>query len=481
MNGTTNRTWSIYQQAIFRDVAEGTGNVLVLARAGTGKTTTIVEALRHIPAGKTALLVAFNKSIATELEARAPQGVAVKTLHAFGFAALRNAFQTAMDTNKVERIARSLFGTNLPGAVLGNLTRLVSRAKSTLAETEADLDNIVDDLDLDVPDDERPLFVERAADILGACYRDTRTCDFDDMIWLAVRHNVRVPTFDFVFVDETQDLNAAQIELAFRAVKRGGRAFAVGDDRQAIYAFRGADEHAVDRVTHKLNARVLPLSITYRCGKAIVALAQAIVPDYEAAPSAPDGLVRQVTDATMRTEATPGDFVISRKNAPLIGLCLGFLAQGKPATIAGRDIGAGLLALVNKSKATTIPALLAFVDAWEKAEIDRLTARKRDTQVATDKAECITALTEGASTVAEVKARIEALFSDNDDSKRIVCTTTHKAKGLERDRVWVLADTFSTTSTEEDNLWYVAITRAKTELCILGQRRTRRSDRPLAA
>jgi DNA helicase-2/ATP-dependent DNA helicase PcrA len=357
----------------------------------------------------------------------------------------------------------------------------VSRAKSTLAETEADLDNIVDDLDLDVPDDERPLFVERAADILGACYRDTRTCDFDDMIWLAVRHNVRVPTFDFVFVDETQDLNAAQIELAFRAVKRDGRAFAVGDDRQAIYAFRGADEHAVDRVTHKLAARVLPLSITYRCGKAIVALAQAIVPDYEAAPSAPDGLVRQVTDATMRTEATPGDFVISRKNAPLIGLCLGFLAQGKPATIAGRDIGAGLLALVNKSKATTIPALLAFVDAWEKAEIDRLTARKRDTQVATDKAECITALTEGASTVAEVKARIEALFSDKDDSKRIVCTTTHKAKGLERDRVWVLADTFSTTSTEEDNLWYVAITRAKTELCILGQRRTRRSDRPLAA
>jgi DNA helicase-2/ATP-dependent DNA helicase PcrA len=481
MSDMVSRSWSIYQQAIFRDVAEGTGNVLVLARAGTGKTTTIVEALRHIPAGKTALLVAFNKSIATELEARAPQGVAVKTLHAFGFAALRNAFRTVMDSNKVERIARSLFGTNLPGAVLGNLTRLVSRAKSTLAETEADLDNIVDDLDLDVPDDERPLFVERAADILGACYRDTRTCDFDDMIWLAVRHNVRVPTFDFVFVDETQDLNAAQIELAFRAVKRDGRAFAVGDDRQAIYAFRGADEHAVDRVTHKLNARVLPLSITYRCGKAIVALAQAIVPDYEAAPSAPEGLVRQVTDATMRTEATPGDFVISRKNAPLIGLCLGFLAQGKPATIAGRDIGAGLLALVNKSKATTIPALLAFVDAWEKAEIDRLTARKRDTQVATDKAECITALTEGASTVAEVKARIEALFSDKDDSKRIVCTTTHKAKGLERDRVWVLADTFSTTSTEEDNLWYVAITRAKTELCILGQRRTRRSDRPLAA
>lgn len=474
------KQWSIFQRAIFADVAEGKGHVLVRARAGTGKTTTIVEALKHVPAGSSALLVAFNKAIATELEGRAPQGVAVKTLHAFGYAALRNAFRTSTDFNKVERIARSLFG-QIPGAILGNLGKLVSRAKSTLAADESDLDRLIDDLDLDVPEDERSDFIGRAAEILGACYRDTRTCDFDDMIWLAVRHGVRVPTFDLVFVDETQDLNAAQIELALMAVKRGGRVVAVGDDRQAIYGFRGADERAVDDIVSRLGARVLPLSITYRCGKAIVALAQAIVPDYEAAPTAPEGIVRQATDATMRAEAAPGDFVISRKNAPLISTCLGFLAAGKPATIAGRDIGAGLLALVNKSKAATVPALLEWIDAWEKAECVRLAARKRDTQPATDKADCIEALTDGATSVAEVRARIEALFSDKDDSHRIVCTTTHKAKGLERERVWVLADTFSTATTEEDNLWYVAITRAKSELCLLGQRRTRRSDRAMAA
>jgi DNA helicase-2/ATP-dependent DNA helicase PcrA len=477
---TITKQWSIYQRAFFADVAEGKGHVLVRARAGTGKTTTIVEALRHVPTGSSALLVAFNKAIATELEGRAPQGVAVKTLHAFGFAALRNAFRTVMDGNKVERIARVLFG-QIPGAVLGNLSKLVSRAKSTLASDESDLDRLIEDLDLDVPDDERGEFIERAAEVLGACYRDTRTCDFDDMIWLPVRHEIRVPMFDYVFVDETQDLNAAQIELALMAVKRTGRVIAVGDDRQAIYGFRGADEHAVDNIVSRLGARVLPLSITYRCGKAIVALAQSIVPDYEAAPTAPDGLVRQVTDAAMRAEAATGDFVISRKNAPLISLCLGFLAQGKPATIAGRDIGAGLLALVNKSKAATIPALLEWIDAWEKAECTRLAARKRDTQPATDKADCIEALTDGASSVAEVTARIEALFSDKDDSRRIVCTTTHKAKGLERDRVWVLADTFSAATTEEDNLWYVAITRAKSELCLIGQRRARRSNQPMAA
>ena len=121
---------------------------------------------------------------------------------------------------------------------------------------------------------------------------------------------------------------------------------------------------------------------------------------------------------------------------------------------------------------------MEWIDAWEKAECERLAARKRDTQPAMDKADCIEALTEGATSVAEVKARIEALFSDKDDSKRIVCTTTHKAKGLERERCWILADTYSTTSTEEDNLWYVAITRAKSELCLLGQRRSRAASGP---
>lgn len=471
---TNERNWSIFQRAIFADVAEGTGHVLVRARAGTGKTTTIVEALRHLPAGKSALLVAFNKRIAQELEGRAPKGVQVRTLHSFGFAALRSAFRTRLDDGKTDRIARELFGENhLRGGVLGNLAKLVSRAKATLANNEDDLDVLIDDLGIDVPEDKRADFIADAADILAASFKDTATCDFDDMIWLAVRHRVRLPLFDYVFVDETQDLNAAQIELALRAVKPTGRVVAVGDDRQAIYGFRGADAYAVNRIVERLSARVLPLSITYRCGKSIVALAQTIVPDYEAAPSAPEGTIRYVGYAQLSAEAAPGDFVISRKNAPLIGLCLGFLAAGKPATIAGRDIGAGLLSLIDRSKTSDIVGLLAFVDRWRHDECLRLMARGRDTQAVEDRADCIAALTEGAADVAEVRARVAALFTDKDDSQRIVCTTTHKAKGLERDRCWILADTFSSEDVEEDNLWYVAITRAKTELCLIGQRRAR--------
>lgn len=207
-------------------------------------------------------------------------------------------------------------------------------------------------------------------------------------------------------------------------------------------------------------------------------LAKKIVPDYEAAPTAPEGEVRTVTEATLKGDAQPGDFVISRKNAPLIGLCLGFLAANKPATIAGRDVGAGLLALVDRSKATAIVDLLTFVEEWRRTEADRLALRGRDPQAIEDRADCIAALAEGAADVAEVRARIAALFTDKDDSQRIVCTTTHKAKGLERTRAWILADTFSSGSTEEDNLWYVAITRAKTQLCISGARREHERRRP---
>jgi superfamily II DNA or RNA helicase len=85
----TAKNWSHYQTAIFDDVAQGRGNTVVLARAGTGKTTTILEALKHVPEGATALMVAFNKAIATEMKDRAPGNVDVSTLHSYGALAER--------------------------------------------------------------------------------------------------------------------------------------------------------------------------------------------------------------------------------------------------------------------------------------------------------------------------------------------------------------------------------------------------------
>ena len=59
---------SIFQQDIYNFITDGTGNAVVSAVAGSGKTTTLLHALELIPTNKTVLFLAFNKSIATELK-----------------------------------------------------------------------------------------------------------------------------------------------------------------------------------------------------------------------------------------------------------------------------------------------------------------------------------------------------------------------------------------------------------------------------
>lgn len=466
------RSWSVYQEAVFANVREGTGHTVVLARAGSGKTTTIVEAMRHVPSGCSVLMVAFNKAIATELQSRAPAGVTVSTLHSYGYAAIRSAFgNVRLNDRKVETLVKARLGEETETREYRQaVIKAVGLAKGTLAEEKADIGNMIDSFGLEVDDGEREGFCTDVIAILDACKLNTKEIDFDDMVWFPVVFGLRVRRYDRVFVDETQDLNLCQIELALAACAEGGRICAVGDDRQAIYGFRGADARAVPRVINSLSATVLPLSVTYRCARAIVEVAREIVPDLEAAPNATEGEVLDCNTNEMKRDAKPGDFVLSRSNAPLIATCLAFLKAGKPATVAGRDIGAGLRALIEKSKARSVPALAAWLERWVDREIARVTKRNpdADTSAITDKAECIHALSEGAASVGEIVARIESLFSDRDPSEMILCATTHKAKGLERERVWMLADTYKAgRSVEEANLYYVAVTRAKRTLCMV--------------
>jgi len=78
---------------------------------------------------------------------------------------------------------------------------------------------------------------------------------------------------------------------------------------------------------------------------------------------------------------------------------------------------------------------------------------------------CILALAQGEATPEAICRRIETLFRDEDQTSVITCSTVHKAKGLERDRVWLLEGTFNPHGgRQEKNIYYVAVTRAKKEL-----------------
>ena len=481
------RIWSAYQLAVFRDIEEGKGHTIIRARAGCAKTTTSVEALKYLPKGVSCLFVAFNKDIATELKSRVPAGVTASTTHAFGFAQIRRGVgKTTIEKNKTYLILDDMLSRADSERTewVSSLVRVVSLAKGALAASASHIDRLMDAFDIDLnnasaDDDERAKdrvkFIEVVLAVLKKSQKETSIIDFDDMIWLPIVLDLHIAQYDFVFIDEAQDLNPAQIELAIRACKYpNGRIIAVGDDRQAIYGFRGADTQAIQGMAKRLNAKLMPLSVTYRCARSIVNVAKQYVPDLEAAPNAAQGSVQNFTWNAMLAAAAPGDFILSRSNAPLIGLCMSFLAEGRRASIQGRDLAKNLISTIKRSRQKEVDGFLAYLDKWEAAEKRRLLLRKPvpgDPSSVEDKATCLRTLCEGTQSLAEVVARIEALFSDDDNTARIVLSTTHRAKGLERDRVFVLRGTYGKLESEEaENLYYVACTRARETLHLVADK-----------
>lgn len=475
------KIWSEQQQAIFDNLSGGHGHTVVIARAGSGKTSTLVEGFNHVGLTESVLMCAFNKSVKDELEKRAPHGVKVHTLHSFGLLCIRDSFKKFVKVNKfkMDDLIKAVVGDSKETTDLRySLRRCVALCKGNLASTPADVDEIIDEHQISPPETaaERGRYIQTVLTLMAMSLKDTSCVDFDDMVWMAVEHEgVTIQQFDRVFIDETQDLNTAQIQLALTACKEKGRICAVGDDKQAIYHFRGANSGAVTNVVNQLEAFTLPLTTTYRCGRRIVEEAQRYVPDFTAAPGAHEGAVYRSNTSEMLDQARPGDAIISRINAPLIGLCMRFIQEGRPANILGRDVGSKLLGIVKQSKAKTVAELIEYVNGWEAAEVQRLEGLGRATGGVEDTADCMRVLTVGNSTGDAVKMTITSLFEKYSDSRdRITLTTTHKAKGLEWERVWMLESTYlrprkgkpqSPAQVEEEkNLAYVAITRAKQAL-----------------
>jgi DNA helicase-2/ATP-dependent DNA helicase PcrA len=497
------RQWSGYQQAIFGEIRKGreAPHLVINALAGTGKSTTLEEAVLLTAEGDRVLVCAFNKAIAEAMAARLPEDVTCKTLHSLGLQAIsraRGSFPKISNyyAHDLARTAlRSLPFKEQKEAVAAAV-RLIGRAKGSLIVERDAIDELVDTMGLEIDKRLRkPVVATAAAIVAAAATATTGVINFDDMIFIPAIQQLGLPPFNWVFVDETQDLNPAQLAMLLTMADAGARIVAVGDPNQAIYGFRGADKEAMPRIIRELEADVLPLSICYRCDAAIIREAQGIVPSIEAAPGAAAGKVTTVGMDRCIAEATPGDFVVSRTNAPLIKLCHGWLKDGVRARIRGRDVGEGLTSWIKKSKAGSIAELVEAVNAWEGEELERLEEAGRPTDAVTDKADCLRALAGCQKTIDGLLTHIDELFAPHDDDgvahDYIELSSTHRAKGLEADVVWLLRDTYMQSrwvpisgepeegektwkkngrtyvkrmGSDEANLFYVGVTRAKHEL-----------------
>jgi len=235
-----------------------------------------------------------------------------------------------------------------------------------------------------------------------------------------------------------------------------------------------ADTSVVDSLRDEGLALELKLPISYRCPKEVIKLAQNYIPDIICPDTSESGTVNNIGLNELMKTAKPGCFILSRTNAPLIGLCLKFIKLGKKSNILGKDIGNNLAYLVKKSKKSSTKDFIKWLDLWKEAQLYRLKEQNKakSAEVITDKYECLMALAEDANTCTEMLSKITALFDDEDKKNVINCGTIHGAKGKETDSVFILNWTLrhsilegiESNFNEENNIYYVGITRTKQNL-----------------
>jgi DNA helicase-2/ATP-dependent DNA helicase PcrA len=465
------------QQAILDCIENTDDHLIISAGAGTGKTTTIVEAAQSIGNVKAAFL-AFNKSIATELNNKLPDGVEAKTFHAFGFAAIRSAgIKTKVNNYKLNNIIKELLGDDY---YFAPLKKLISLVKGSLIKGNdvQSINQLIDKYNINFGSDrEEVIGIKAIPAILTLCKTQTHHIDFDDMIWMPLVNLYPLPQYDVLFVDEAQDFNESQRVLISKCVN-GGRCIIVGDENQAIYGFRGADSQSIDMFRQRLETGTrkiseFPLSISWRCPNAVVKEANRYVKSLQAADNAIDGSV--VVDAPFFPKK--GDIVLCRYNAPLISAFYDLISQGKSAYILGRDMTKGLITAVQKISKNNNMGVDEFKNLFSqdfKYNYSRLMNLNKENQAMAleDKKDCIMIFVEKATTVGGIIEEIKKVF-DGKDHGDIMLSTVHKAKGLEADNVYILATErmpHPLGNNEENNICYVAITRAKKNLFYCGPR-----------
>jgi DNA helicase-2/ATP-dependent DNA helicase PcrA len=266
------------------------GPVLCVAPAGSGKTTTLVARIawlidEGVPP-ETICAISFNRKAAEELRERVtlalePQGpdlakrVRIRTFHALGLELLREAgepVEPLLDREEVLKTVRP----EAPSAERRRFDTVLSRFK---------LDLDVDPTAIEADPEAGPI-----ARTYAAYEREIQRrggLDFDDLVARSLRlleRNAAVLRLwrdrcAHLLVDESQDLDKAQLRLALLLAAPANRIFLVGDDDQSIYGWRLADVRRLLSLaeTSLPGLTRVDLETNYRCPGSVLARAVRLV------------------------------------------------------------------------------------------------------------------------------------------------------------------------------------------------------------
>jgi superfamily I DNA/RNA helicase len=478
--------YSIYQKNIFNEIENGKSSLVISAVAGSGKTTTLVECLNRADEGLTSVFLAFNNAIVDELRNRVQrEDVNVTTMHSFCWKALMThyGFKCELRPNKaIKYIEKVCLSKGIEKEKLNFYMYVYSTMLDLVRQNYIeDVDGIIslgDKHSFLLSEDDGKYILE----ILSLMNKDKRTFDFTDMIYRTIKDDVTLNKFDLVFVDESQDLSKIQQIIVSKIKTKRGRMIAVGDPNQAIYGFAGADVDSYDNLKNLFkNTKELPLSVNYRCGKRIIAEAKKINPQIEAFEDKEDGEVKTGFIANIKD----GDWVLCRNVKPLVIMNLYLLANDIKSYVRGDDIGMGLISMVNKTASTTIKTMKAKLVATlmgERRKLKNLGVKNPDNTDKIDslrnRIDVLTILSYDLIYTKDLKQRIKDIFKDS--GKGVCLSTIHKSKGLENEVIHILCPELIPSKfaeqdwelKQEENLKYVAITRAKSKLVYLNDYET---------
>jgi DNA helicase II / ATP-dependent DNA helicase PcrA len=470
-------------------------NIIVRATAGSGKTSTAAWLTTFMNPNLDIVFMSYTTKSAEDIYTKVPEFITTGTCNKIGLTSWKfNGKKITVNKDKTSDYLELYFQNDLSkfksdpefwarlNSHKKSIVSLISHCKSDLLspDDEEDLKFLCDKYEIDYDlRDEKWLF-QTVSYIFWQCF-ETRNVeiDLDDQVFLVAIGDIEPKQWDIVIVDEAQDSNAMMMEFFRRILKPNGRIICIGDENQSIYGFRGSDIYAMRKMEALYNCLPLPLSISWRGSKAIVAFINEEFPGIKhfAANNAVEGLVnRNLKYELFESTVKDGDGVMCRNNAPLVFPCLELIKHGRKANIAGKNIGTELSnaikIIIGKYHCQTVDDLFEGIENWKTEETIKA-AKRRDADKAVerieDKAETLLALISGDEifTLDDIFARISSIFSDN--CSGVIFTTIHKAKGLEFPNSFVLREDLMPSKMaktdedkqQEENMRFVAHSRGK--------------------
>ena len=283
------------------------GPLLVLAGAGSGKTSVITRKIAYLieecnmPAERITAVTFTNKA-AREMKARVSKllpsektrGLTVSTFHQFGLQFLRYELIhtplkgnfSIMDSDDSKRLLMELMmRDNLSGAesreLVGKAIKMISDWKNDLIEPDKAMETL---------DDPEDMIFATLYSLYERNLRAYNAVDFDDLIVLPtkiLRENRDLRDkwqnrIRYLLVDEYQDTNTAQYEMIKYLVGPQGRFTVVGDDDQSIYAWRGAKPENMALLKEDFpKLKIVMLEQNYRSTSRILTSANAVITNNE--------------------------------------------------------------------------------------------------------------------------------------------------------------------------------------------------------